>query len=197
MRINHFFTAFVALGVLFVSSAQAAVVTVTPNASSVELGDQISIDLVVSDLGDGVAPSLGVFDIDFVFDSSVLALSSVTYGDQLDLFGLGSLQSTDNSVSGLVNLFELSFDLADDLDTLQAPSFTLATLVFDTLSIASASALSIAINAFGDSVGDALAATVVNASVDITAPPATEIPLPAAFVFMLSGLGFLRIKKGF
>ncbi len=194
MNFNRLSAVFFALGAFLVSPVQAAVISVVPSAGSIAQGNQVSVDLVVSELGDGTAPSLGVFDIDFLFDDVILGLVGVTFGDQLDLFGFGSLQSTDDSIAGTVNIFELSFDLPNDLDTLQTPSFILATLLFDTLSIGSSS-LAIAINAFGDSLGDDLAATINNSSLTVTDGGAPEIPLPGAIWLLITGMGFLGFSS--
>lgn len=74
---------------------------------------------------------------------------SVAFGDQLDLWGLGSWTYVAPDVVE-VNLFELSFDSESDLNMFQADSFTLATLTFDTIALGT-SPLDISINALGDS----------------------------------------------
>lgn len=127
---------------------QAQTLTVTPSAQTVDVGDAVSVDLRISGLGDGAAPSVGVFDIDFTFDPSLLSFSTVSYGTGLDVLGLGSLQATTPG-AGTVNLFELSFDTADDLNAFQSDSFTLATLTFNTLAFG-ASQLTLSLNAVGD-----------------------------------------------
>lgn len=164
-------------------SAQAVIINVEPNVPSIEQGNAVTVDITVSDLGDGTAPSLGVFDLDLSFDNSILGLNSVTFGNQLDLFGFGSLQFDDASVAGTVNLFELSFDLPGDLDTLQAPSFVLASLAFDTLAIGTTDLL-VAVNALGDSLGDPLSFSVNNSSLEVT----TSVPLPASSWLILLGV---------
>ena len=116
-------------------------------------------------------------------------------GDQLDLFGFGSITSFDDSVSSVVNLFELSFDLPSDLDTLQAGSFTLATLTFDTLAQGTSS-VDLSINALGDAFGDQLAADLSNGSVNVNT--ASAVPEPSTMMllgFGLAGLGVMRRRR--
>lgn len=165
--------------------ASAITIELSPSSQTVNIGSSTSVDLVISGLGDGVAPSLGTFDLDVGFDPSILGFSGATFGDQLDLFGLGSIQDVIPGV-GTVNLFELSFDLADDLNVLQQQAFVLATLSFDALASGS-SALSISVNALGDANGDALQANLVAGVVDVQR--ANQVPEPASLT--LFGLGLL------
>jgi hypothetical protein len=111
-------------------------------------------------------------------------------GDQLDLLGLGSLASATPG-SGLVNVFELSFDSVDDLNNLQAADFILARLLFDTAS-AGISALTLNINALGDAFGDALTANVQDGSVTVTST--TIVPEPSSILLLLLGSLFLVRK---
>jgi hypothetical protein len=165
--------------------ASAITIEFNPSSQSVSGGSATTVDLVISGLGDGAAPSLGTFDLDVVFDPLILSFSGATFGDQLDLFGLGDLQFVTPGV-GTVNLFELSFDFADDLDTLQLNSFLLARLSFDTLAGGS-SALSITVNALGDSIGDPLQANLVAGNINVEGSSA--IPEPASLP--LIGIGML------
>lgn len=123
---------------------------------NVNIGDSFSADLGIAGLGDMSPDSLGVFDIDVIYDSTILSLSAVTFGDpvlgdQLDVLGLGSIASATPSV-GSVNVYELSLDLEYDLESLQAGAFTLFSLNFDTIAEGN-SALTISINSLGDSLG--------------------------------------------
>ncbi len=181
------------LGMLLLCSpglAQAITLGFEPLFQKVSLGVSFDVALRIADLGDGAAPSLGVFDLDVTFDPTILGFSGVTYGDpllgdQLDLFGLGSITATTPSV-GTVNLFELSLDFPDDLDLLQAGSFTLATLNFDTLGIG-VSPLGVSINALGDAYGDPLSATV--------SPGSVSVPEPSTLLLLGSGLAGLVWRR--
>ncbi|MHB1141398.1 MAG: cohesin domain-containing protein [Sulfuricaulis sp.] len=179
----------VSAALLFLASntTHAATVSIDPSSQTVSTGAIVNFNLVISGLGNGSAPSLGTFDLDINFNPAILSFSAVNFGDsvlgdQLDLFGFGSITSYDDSTLGTVNLFQLSFDDPNDLDTLQAADFTMATLTFSALS-SGTSALDISINALGDSIGDPLAADITGGSVIVSA-----VPLPAAIWLLGSGL---------
>jgi hypothetical protein len=124
----------VAFAVCFTSpKAQAVSLSLEPSAQTVVLGNLVDVAVRIADLD---IPALSTFDLDISFDPGILTFSQATFGDpvlgdQLDILGLGSLTDAIPGV-GVVNLFELSFDLPEDLTALQAPSFTLATLTFST-----------------------------------------------------------------
>lgn len=178
---------------LSASSAQAAIVSFVVTPQSVP-GASVDVALRISDLGDAAAPSLGAFDLDVVYDPAVLASPTVLFGDpalgdQLDLFGLGALGPTATPSIGSINLFEVSLDLAADLDALQAGAFTLATLTFAPLATGTSS-LEISINALADAQGDPLGATLVPASVTVR-----PIPEPATLMLVGAGLGCLLLYR--
>jgi hypothetical protein len=172
------------------ASASAALVSFSPSSGTFGVGGSTSVDVVISGLGDLVAPSVGTYDFNVAFNSSVLGLTGVTFGTGLDLSGLGGVRSTDASVAGTVNVFELSLDSEADLNDLQSGSFTLFTLFFEGLAPGT-SALSLAVNALGDALGETLEADVSGGELTVTAD--TVVPLPAAVWLLLSGLGGLGI----
>ena len=181
------------LSLLAVYPAQAIIiVAITPSNQIVAVGTPVNIALTISGLGDYTAPSLSTFDLDVNFDPTLLTFGSAAFGDpilgdQLDLTGLGTITDISNPAPGKVNLFELSFDSATDLDTLQAGNFTLATLSFNTLA-GGVSPLTIVINALGDASGDPLTATASNGSV--------TIPDPTTLMLLMAGLfGMLGWNK--
>lgn len=174
-----------------VGIAQAVSLDVVPPSQTVTPGSQVDVTVAISGLGDGSAPSLGIFDIDVTFDPAVLSLNAVSFGDpilgdQLDLFGFGSFISSTPG-SGTINLFELSFDFPSDLDTLQAGAFTLASLTFDTLAEGT-SLLGLNVNDLGDSFGDPLFAQVGTGSVTVNSPGPNPVPEPASILLLGSGL---------
>ena len=182
-------SALAALGFVGAPTAQAFTLSIVPESSAATLGQPISFDVVASGLTNGAAPSLATYDIDFKFNSAVLALTGTTFGTGLSLNGEDSFQEPTVS-PGAVNLFELSFNTTADLNALQTDTFTLFTLTFDTIGTGT-SALELFTNVLGDADGGALTADVNNASVEVSA-----VPLPGAAFLLLSGLGggfsFLR-----
>ena len=166
-----------------------------PVTQDVALGNSANVNLYFSQVVDIV--SLGAFDLDISFDPSILSFSSVTFGDpvlgdQLDIFGLGSVTGSDASTPGIFNLFEFSLDDPLDLENLQAGSFILATLTFDTLT-SGTSPLSLSVNAIGDAYGDPFSVDLVNGRINVIG-----VPEPATLILMgsgLAGLGLWRRRR--
>lgn len=181
-------------------SALAIQLTLSPSTQNVILGNSVVVDVGITGLGDFSPDSLGVYDIDILFDPAILDFDSVLFGDpvlgsQLDLFGFGSFTDVIPSI-GLVNLFELSLDFASDLDSLQAGAFTLASLTFHTLS-AGSSLLDIQINVLGDAFGLPLAADISTAGINVVndtpPPPPPPNPLPEPNMLLLLAAGLLGL----
>ncbi|WP_157198029.1 cohesin domain-containing protein [Methylomonas sp. DH-1] len=186
---------------LVASSAQAGIELGFGLAA--QSGSRVEVPIVVSGLVDVSAPSLAAYDLDIGSDSRRLAFSSVSFGNQLDVFGLGINPAAAESVGpvpGLLNLYELSLDSGNDLDAFQADSFTLATLAFNVLQPGS-SDLTMVANALSDAHGESLPGVSVQTSATVT-----TVPIPPAAWLMLSGLGFgvrqplipkTRLRTGF
>ncbi len=193
-KVLFLFTATAMLLLFSLNSSYAVTISFDPVDQDVLSGEQAFVDIVISGLGDYTPPSLGMFDLDILFDPTVLSFNSAVYGDpvlgdQLDLSGFVSYTNTIPEY-GNVNLFELSFDSPYDLDTWQAGSFTLATLSFDTLALGSSS-LDVYINSLSDAWASPLYATVQSGNVNV-------VPEPGTLLLVGSGLaviGFLRKRK--
>jgi hypothetical protein len=188
-QLSAILTGAVALA-LWQGTAQAISLNLVPSPQTTFLGNTIDVAVTISDLGNGVAPSLSTYDLDISFDNTILDFNSVAFGDpvlgdQLDLF-LGSLTESEEPSLGVVNLFELSLDLSQDLDSFQADSFTLATLTFDTIATG-ISPLNLSIVDLGDAFGAPLEAEaeVDDRSVTVSSRP-LGIPEPS---FSLVGFG--------
>lgn len=177
----------------------ALTISLTPTSQTVAVGQTIQFDLMVSGLGSGVAPSLATYDVDISFDPGILAFTGAAFGDtvlgnQLDLFGFGSISVATSGV-GTVNLFELSFDDPADLNLLQSENFTLAALSFVALSPGT-SALGINVNALGDAFGDPLTAQQVGAQATVSqASNSNPIPEPGGLALAMVGLFVLVMAR--
>ena len=153
-----------------------------PSSQTVGLGESVDVAITIAGLVDFDAPSLGGFGFDVLFDDSILSLDDVVFGDpvlgdQLDLFGLGHDEFRDDTSPGTAYIFELSYDSEQELNDLQADSFTLATLTFDTVGLGT-SGLLISLDlpgALSDSLGSALNATAGTAQVAVVSAPSAML----------------------
>ena len=181
---------------VFQDVAQAVILDFS-STPVVETGEQVSIDIIISDLVNGGAPSLGAYDFDIRFDSSILNFDSVTFGDavlgnQLDIIGLfGTFNDVLKLSSDTINLFELSLDDPFDLDTFQADSFTLATLTFDAVG-AGTSTLEFSNVILGNALGHPLSVTTNQGMVTVEASDAVPVP-ESSTTFSLLALGLLGL----
>ena len=166
--------------------------SIVPSGTEFQTGTSFDVEFRISNLINPEQPSLGSYDLDVNFDAGVLSYSSITWGTQLDLFGFGSLQAIDTAqvASGLLNIYEVSYDDVADLDSLQLNDFTLFTLTFAAIN-PGVSALTLNVNDLGDSLGIGIApSSVGSASVTVS-----EVPLPATLPLFAAGLLTLMRRR--
>lgn len=154
--------------------ATAQTVALIPSTSQIDPLDGVDVAVRIAGLGDGVAPSLGVFEVGVTFNSTLLEFDGAiygdpTFGDQLDLGAFEPEIQTGTTTPGLVELFELSLDSAQTLDTMQEPAFTMATLSFTSLAAGSA-VIGLTIETLGDANAVELTATATGATITIPEP---------------------------
>jgi len=180
----------IVLPLLLISSPSAfatVILDFSPSVQTVPLSGQASVDITASNLQ---SEYIGAFDFDISWDSSILSLASVSFGNALG-GGLLSFQAenTNNSM-GTSSLTELSF--LSNLTSLQTgnTNIILATLIFDTLSTGQ-SALALAGNISGggflsDENGNLLAASANSGLINVVTVSAPE-------TLFLMGIGLLMI----
>ena len=173
---------------LLAGPALAVTIEFVPAAQSVSLGGAVAVDLLISELGGGVAPSLGTFDLDVSFDPTVLTATDVAFGPFLGDPLLVEALTGFSFALGVFDFFELSFLLPSELDALQPDSFVLATLFFDAVGPGTSS-LVISDAILGDAFGDPLSANLSTGSVTVTqatiaAPGAIWLLAPALFLLL-------------
>lgn len=185
---------------LAVASARAATLEVVPSDTLMQAGQVLTVDVVVSGLGNGVSPSMGSYDLTLNFDPAVLGYTGTT----VDIF-LGDYAAavpeaiiSVNPVAGDVNVFDVSLLPAAQLEASQSDSFRLFSITFDTLA-EGVTGLDLSVNALGDQVGDPepvdnLIVPVVRVT---SSGSATAVPTMSSWgllllVGLLSALGLRR-----
>lgn len=120
----------IALVGLGVSHGTAATVAFSPASTTAMAGDLFSVDVVISGLGNHMAPSVSAYDLTVSFDASVITATGVDFG--LDLGDPAAFEALTSAViaAGSVNLAAVSFLSPADLDALQSDGFRLVTLRF-------------------------------------------------------------------
>ena len=174
---------------LFALSIQTGAVTLSlePASSTAGIGDSLSLELVISGLGDYSGDSLGDFDLDITFDTSALTFEGYSLSASLGETNL--FEALDYSLgeyaAGTIGLTEVSLLTPWELDAIQPADFTLATLDFtvDLLAEGATTLISIdAVHALGDGYGNWL-------SLDGTSNAMiTGVPEPAGLALMSMGL---------
>lgn len=166
---------------------------------NLQVGETFTVTIGVGGLEWYSAPSLGVYDFDFQFDTSALTLQTVSFGYGLDTWGLGSFQAVTPIADG-INLLEVSLDSPDELNNFQAGSFDLVTLTFETTAAKEDILLWPSVNSFGDAdglpIGDL---QVFGMFIDIRdpnpPPPPPSIPEPATYALVLGAMSLAAAQR--
>lgn len=186
---------FVALTLLFSIDTYAISIDLIANKAAVNIGDSLEVAVRISGLDDASAPSLGVYDVNFLFDNSLFSVNTIHWGDaikgnQLDLAGFGRLQDS-SSGAGWLNLLELSFDDALDLNLQQAGEFTLFSVLLNTIAAGTGN-FSLATNALGDAYGNNLSIDTIN---DIEVKSSgVSVPEPSILLLFLGMVAFVVLR---
>lgn len=181
------------LSMFIVGKSQAVVIYFSPAVQPGLTGDFVSMDLVISGLGDGVAPSIGDWDFDISYDDLVLSVDGWTFSSELGDIDLG--EATDLSLgdnfAGLLGLSVLSLLNPAELDVLQGGDVTLATITFEVLDLGIGEFTDVGIDwvfALGDGFGDPLDISGTRVG---RISNAVGVPEPGAAILLFTGLVLL------
>lgn len=174
-------------GMMVAGTSQAVpMVAVVPSASNVTVGDQTSVDVVVSGLNDEY---VGAYDLTLEWDSGLLVLQGVAF----DVFLDGPADSLTDVVAGpgTVNVFEVS--LAGLLNQTGSGSFRLFSLTFNALAAGTASLgfSSNAVQLLGDADGVGYTDVAMSSARFTIEPRGASVPEPGSLALMLAGLAAL------
>lgn len=176
--IKHTIIGITTFSCLMMSTSHAAQVTISPLSLTVNLDELVTISLDVSGLE---AQNISVFDLDVLYDNTILEFVSYGLTDNLGINDIDALDLSMSATSGVVNIAQTSLLDGDDpfFDT-QADAFSLGTLVFKAVSIGK-SDLVININDIGDEFANSISMSAVNGSV-------SSVPEPATGALMIAGI---------
>lgn len=176
--------------------AHAALLSLQPGNTVAGNGDTVSLDLIVSGLGDFGPDSLGAFDVSVGYDSAVLAFAGYTLGiflGSVDLFE--SIDASGGAAGGAVNVAQVSLLSDVSLNNLQPGQFLLASLRFNVLDLGPGASTALSIQQ-GALLADALGGQLpVAESARATITSRTSIPTPATWAMILCGLAGLRMAR--
>ncbi len=147
----------------------SATLEVVASTAEVHPGETVDISVVISDLGDFAAPSLGTFDLELVYDAGLFDLEAGTtmvtllLGDEM----LGEAIVSVTPGAGVVEVVVVSFLISPDLVATQPASFTLFSGTFFPVG-AGDGTFDVAVNQLGDEDGaplpiDAISPVIVTA----------------------------------
>lgn len=183
-------------------SANAATLSLVPDATTITVGSTFNVDLLITlDESNELPNYLGAYDADLSFDSSKITLGDVTFGGKLGDGASGeSWQDFSISATG-ANIYELSlletdavncnFCVAPYLSDLQTQAaFKLATFVFEAQAEGTVNFDLIAY-ALGDGFGESISTTLSS----MPSVQVTSVPLPSAAFLFLSILPIFGFRK--
>jgi hypothetical protein len=182
---------------LFVVVNQASAVTLSllPETQTATSGDMISLDLVIDGLGDFAPDSLGAFDVDITYDTSLLSFQSYSLG--WDLGDLSLFEAIDTSGGegnpGVIDIAEISLLSSVELDAMQSSGFILASLDFSVDALMAGNSTTVSIDPLlmlSDGFGNLLTLEGTTDAL-ISAP----VPVPSTLILFSSGLLFLGVAR--
>ena len=184
----------------------AAMISLVPSTSHLNVGDSFILNVFISQLAPNGSPSLAGFDLNIHFENSLLLIDStdldtdgvfdsivIDPDSELDITGLDlNFFSTEMLSASVLRIFEGSLDLPSDLDTFQSSSFKLAEIHMSALQ-SGISDIFITINGLVDANGNALEFTTESTQIIVNGIP---VPAPTlGLVFAIIAASLLRRHK--
>ncbi len=179
---------------LYPWASQAITISAVPSGSSFQVGNGLTVDVVVSDFGNGAAPTLGAYSFDLIYDSAVLTLT----GQPVFTAFLGdtdpNLFETDIAVdltsAGTAGVSVLSFLTDTELDALQPADFALVSFSFNASGSGSTVVDFSSVILTDATSGQSIVGVVQQGGVVQVTPNNGGIPLPGTLLLVLVAVPF-------
>ena len=174
MRKSTAIAAVALFGWLAAASAEATTIELVPLNSPQLVGGSFDVEIQLSGLGAGAAPSVKSFDLDVTFDPSVVSFLSITFATELGDPDTETIYGGSLAGVGVVDLFQVSLLAPLVLDGLQGSTVLLATLHFSA-DVFGTSDLDFSQTLVGDGAGAPLAPSPVSSSLEVIPEPSTAL----------------------
>jgi len=171
--------------------AGAVSLSLVPGAVAPATGGAFSLDLVVSGLGAGAAPSLGGYDVAVAYDATRVSFTGASFAGALGAVPAEAFAGTVEG-PGSVSLAAVSLLDPAALDALQPASFTLATLGF-VADVEAGSVIAISSALLSDGFGRPIGLTLPLGDAAISPVPGSAVPEPGAFLLYAAGLAVVGL----
>jgi hypothetical protein len=194
MKYSYKLVLFFLISIMLNAPTLATVVALDTSESNVTVGNSVNIDLTISGLGNGEAPTLGAFYVEILFDDTILNFDNVVYGSLLGNTDPRAFETDIITIddAGFVSLDQFSFLFDFELDAIQPDTFTLATVTFNTIG-AGVSAIDFNFVDLSTANGDFFDPDLAGTSVKVVTPVSASAPY--SITLLLFGMGALFIRR--
>jgi hypothetical protein len=198
MKKAVFYILFLSFCVTNMQNASAIMIDIVPTSQTVQAGDAFDVNVVVSGLS-ATNEIVSAYDFDISYDSSVLAATTVSFGQYLNLSNmLDSFQDVILTNPGIIDFAEVSLLFNNELAAQQPDSFLLASLSFKAIGAGISKLLFVPDPVFGIDVKGSdplLPLTVDVTGAQVAVNPAVSVPEPSTLLLMLIALIALPLIK--
>ncbi|MGH0033648.1 MAG: cohesin domain-containing protein [Myxococcota bacterium] len=195
MRKIAIWTATVALGLFVAGAASAITIGFSPDSQTGEVGDPLSFDVVISDLGGEI---VSAYDLDITFDDSIIDVNSVAFSAELGDPGAFEVLYDANLSPGVLDIAGLSLLSDASLAALQNGDSVVLATVDVTAQAEGVTALDFVFDDFNDVKGadaDPLDLDIDPGEIRIgdeePPPPVDVIPEPGAAAVFGAGVAIV------
>jgi hypothetical protein len=181
-------------------SSASLIFWLDPDVQPGATGDDVTLTLMVGGLEDLEPRSLAAFDLDILFDPSVLSFTSYTLFDGLGDLGLFEAEdfSLGEYAPGAVGLSEVSYLFDFELDPFQPGTFALAELMFHVDSLAAPGFTIVSMRpglfGFADAQGGEFVDVEMRSAL-IGTQPVNAVPEPSTLFLLSLGLVLVAYRR--